>query len=180
MTKQITLIVGILIIIGAAIFIFTGDSRPAQTPVVPVATGPNQQPANQSPPATPTATNGGPVALQPPTTPAPSAPQATSATPAAPPITEPAVKEFTITAKRFTFDPAQIRVKLNDRVRLKVTSVDVTHGISIPQFNVSEVLPPNETKTIEFIADKQGTFPFACSVYCGEGHSDMKGSLVVQ
>lgn len=182
MTKQISLIVVILVIIGMGIFLLSGNRAP-QAPTAPAvnAPTPTEQPASQPPrPAPPTAS--GPVNLPLPATSAatPSTSLGQASQPTTPPASEPIIKEFTITAKRFTWDPAQITVKLNDRVRLKVTSVDVTHGISIPQFNVSEVLPPNETKTIEFIADKQGTFRFFCSVYCGSGHGDMKGSLVVQ
>jgi cytochrome c oxidase subunit 2 len=33
--------------------------------------------------------------------------------------------------------------------------------------------------TVEFVADKAGTFTFSCSVYCGKGHRGMKGELVV-
>jgi heme/copper-type cytochrome/quinol oxidase subunit 2 len=32
---------------------------------------------------------------------------------------------------------------------------------------------------VEFTADEAGPFPFLCSEYCGDGHDDMKGMLVV-
>ena len=34
-------------------------------------------------------------------------------------------------------------------------------------------------KTIEFTASEAGTFPILCSLFCGDGHNDMKGALVV-
>ena len=47
------------------------------------------------------------------------------------------VKEFDISAKKFSFEPSVITVKKGDTVRLKVTSLDVDHGIGIPEFNVN-------------------------------------------
>lgn len=92
------------------------------------------------------------------------------------------VKEFDVIAKQWEFVPNVIEVNKGDRVRLKVTSIDVTHGIGLPDFGIDSVrLPPNETKTVEFIADKTGTFnTMICTVYCGPGHAGMKGSIVVK
>jgi cytochrome c oxidase subunit II len=45
---------------------------------------------------------------------------------------------------------------------------------------VKAVLPASgEPVTLEFVADKAGTFGFSCSEYCGSGHSSMRGRLVV-
>lgn len=90
------------------------------------------------------------------------------------------VKEFDITAKQFEFIPSTIAVKKGDKVRLNVKSIDVAHGFSIPEFKVEESIKPGTTKTIEFVADKAGEFTFFCSVYCGTGHSGMKGKLIVE
>src|SRR3989344_8662207 len=90
--------------------------------------------------------------------------------------TGPTTREFSIVADEFTFTPSTISVKRGDKVVLKVLSKDVEHGISIPDFAVNVVLPVNQEKTIEFVADKQGTFDFRCSVFCGSGHSRMRGT----
>ena len=89
-------------------------------------------------------------------------------------------KEFKITAKQFSFEPSIIEVNKGDKVRLIVTSVDVPHGISIPEYKINEKLEPGKPVTIEFTADKQGTFTAYCSVFCGSGHSSMKGKLIVR
>ena len=88
-------------------------------------------------------------------------------------------KEFTMTANEFAFVPETITVNEGDKVVLYITSVDVDHGISIPEFDVSENLPVGKTTTVEFIADKKGTYSFFCNVFCGEGHKEMTGTLVV-
>ena len=100
--------------------------------------------------------------------------------PEPPPPSQPQVKEFTVTARQFTFEPNTITVKKGDTVRLHVTSVDVTHGIAISQFGVNALLPPGQTKTVEFVASKSGTYQIFCSLFCGSGHLSMKGTLIVE
>ncbi|MBS3100729.1 cupredoxin domain-containing protein [Candidatus Woesearchaeota archaeon] len=90
------------------------------------------------------------------------------------------VKEFKITAKQFSFTPETIEVNKGDRVRLLVTSTDVPHGIAIKEYGINERLDPGKEVKIEFIADKEGTFTAFCSVFCGSGHSNMKGKLIVK
>lgn len=89
-------------------------------------------------------------------------------------------KEFRMTAKQFAFEPSTIEVNKGDKVKLTVTSIDVPHGFAIREYGINERLDPNKPVVIEFIADKQGTFTFFCSVFCGSGHSSMKGKLVVK
>ena len=92
---------------------------------------------------------------------------------------EPELKEFTITAKKFDFTPSTITVNQGDIVKLTVTSTDVAHGIKISEYDIDERLEPNEEVIIQFTADKPGTFPIICSVFCGSGHGEMRGSLII-
>lgn len=91
-----------------------------------------------------------------------------------------AVKEFTMTAKQFAFDPAEITVKQGDKVRINIKSIDVEHGFSLPDFNINVNLTPGINRLVEFTADKKGKFIFSCSVMCGQGHKDMVGKLIVE
>jgi cytochrome c oxidase subunit 2 len=90
------------------------------------------------------------------------------------------VKEFNLIARKWSFEPSVISVKQGDRVKLIITSVDVTHGLALPEFNINTVLAPNTAVEVEFVADKKGTFTFFCSVPCGAGHSNMNGRLIVE
>lgn len=90
-----------------------------------------------------------------------------------------AVKEFDLTAKQWEFNPSTITVNKGDTVKLHITSIDVTHGFGMPDFGISETLTPGSTIDIEFVADKRGTFTFACIVVCGSGHGGMNGQLIV-
>ena len=84
-----------------------------------------------------------------------------------------------LTAEQFKFTPERIIVKKGENVRLKLTSKDVTHGIAIEAYGIDEEIEPDQTSTVEFTANEAGQFGFHCSVYCGEGHEDMTGTLIV-
>ena len=47
-------------------------------------------------------------------------------------------------AKKWQFDPSIINVKLGDKIRIKIKSIDVTHGFSLLDFNVNENLEPGK------------------------------------
>ncbi len=107
-------------------------------------------------------------------------PQDSSAGTTAQPAPSGNVKEFKITAKQFEFSPSVIEVNKGDKVRLIVTSTDVPHGIAIKEYGINENLPVGKPVTIEFTADKEGSFTAYCSVFCGSGHGNMKGKLIVK
>lgn len=85
-----------------------------------------------------------------------------------------------ITARRFAFEPARIEIPQGTRVQLRLRSADVDHGLSIKAYRVKLLAPSGgEWVTAEFTATQAGTFPIACSEYCGTGHRRMKAELVV-
>lgn len=90
------------------------------------------------------------------------------------------IREITVVAKQWAFEPSVIKVKQNEKVQLRIKSVDVVHGFALPDFNINIDLNPNQEKTIEFVADKKGKFNFFCSFFCGQGHQEMRGMLVVE
>jgi len=90
------------------------------------------------------------------------------------------VRVIQMRAFQFGFDPNPVIVNEGDKVKLVVTSTDVTHGIAIPEFGVNVQLFPCRLTIVDFTADKTGTFPFICSVSCGAGHTSMRGRLIVQ
>jgi heme/copper-type cytochrome/quinol oxidase subunit 2 len=95
--------------------------------------------------------------------------------------TQATAKTFDVTAMKFHFEPAVIEVDQGDRVVLRLHSADVKHGFRVKPYGIKTVIPKGgDVVTVEFVADKPGTFVFACSEYCGPRHSSMKGSLVVR
>ncbi len=91
------------------------------------------------------------------------------------------VKEVSMEMSQFSFSPSTITVKKGERLKITVTSKDVTHSLFIPEFNVNSGPVANgQSSTVEFLADKAGTFEFRCATTCGVGHKDMKGTLIVE
>lgn len=90
------------------------------------------------------------------------------------------IKEFTMTAKQFDFTPSTITVSEGDKVKLTVTAEDVPHGFAIDELDIQQDLEVGKPTTIEFTANKKGTFRFYCSLFCGQGHKEMEGQLIVE
>lgn len=81
---------------------------------------------------------------------------------------------------QWTFEPNDIRVKAGDTVRLHIFNEDTyDHGFALEAFGVNRRLFPKRETTVEFVASKEGSFGFYCSVPCGEGHYDQTGVLIV-
>jgi cytochrome c oxidase subunit 2 len=106
------------------------------------------------------------------------------------------VQVIELTAKKYEYSPSPVRVKAGTKVQLKITASDHDHGFKIA--NVPDGSEPNskpglvfpsaqecwqlkkgETTTIEFFAQRAGTYTFKCCHTCGLGHRGMKGQIIV-
>lgn len=58
-----------------------------------------------------------------------------------------------------------------------VNESPISEGFSIDAFGISEIVGPNETKTIRFVADKTGAFPIWCQLHPQNIH--LAGTLSV-
>lgn len=85
-------------------------------------------------------------------------------------------KEIIITAKNFEFDTKEIYIKKGDKIKLTLKSDEGIHGLSIKDLDIDV----KGNSSIEFVAEKTGTFEYVCSVSCGKGHTDMKGKLIIE
>jgi nitrous-oxide reductase len=90
---------------------------------------------------------------------------------------------------RFIFDhtqkrPDEIDVKQGDHVYIHLTNIDfdedITHGFAINGYDLNMEMQPGQTNTLDFVADKAGTFPLYCSNFCSALHQEMTGYLLVQ
>lgn len=89
-------------------------------------------------------------------------------------------KTVKVTGSNFKFNPAEIRVKKGDTVKIVFTNSGGTHDFVIDEFNVrTPVIEGGETAEVEFVADKTGTFEYYCSV--GQHRQmGMVGNLIVE
>jgi cytochrome c oxidase subunit II len=90
--------------------------------------------------------------------------------------TEPVVR---IEASKFRYDPPVLTLKRGEPVVLELTSSDRSHGFKLPELGIDVKILPGETTQIRVLPDKAGKFFFACDVFCGSGHEEMEGEIVV-
>lgn len=92
--------------------------------------------------------------------------------------------EVYMTAVMSSFELNTIEVNKGDKVTLYITNIeqsrDESHGFAIDEYNINVVIEPGETKVVEFIAEKQGVYPFYCTVFCSAMHEEMQGNLLVK
>jgi len=91
----------------------------------------------------------------------------------------PAERVIHITAKKFDFSPDSITLKKGEPVVLEISSADREHGFNLRAFGVRTNVSPEKVSRIRFTPDKTGKFTFSCDVFCGDGHEEMTGTIVV-
>lgn len=90
-----------------------------------------------------------------------------------------------LTAIRSHFAPDNIEgVEVGDSVYWHVTNLeqdwDVPHGFAVTGANNSEALVmPGQTRTIVWVPERVGVFPFYCTDFCSALHQEMQGYIRV-
>jgi heme/copper-type cytochrome/quinol oxidase subunit 2 len=64
-------------------------------------------------------------------------------------------------------------------VTIELAATDVVHGLSIDGYGLETSTDPGQTSRLSFVADRQGSFRFRCTVTCGNMHPFMIGKLQV-
>lgn len=86
---------------------------------------------------------------------------------------------ITLTTSNWKFAPAEITVRVNQSVTLRLTSAEGVHGIQSSDLGIPQTLiEPGSSKTVTFRPTKPGTYTVHCSMFCGQGHGDM--TLVIR
>lgn len=91
----------------------------------------------------------------------------------------PKARTINVLAKKFAFVPSEIRVKKGEQITLMLTSPEVFMGINVAELGVRSDIVPGKTTALQFTPNKVGRFVFLCDVFCGSGHEDMSGTLIV-
>ena len=74
----------------------------------------------------------------------------------------------------------KIQVKKGDLVVLRLKSSDLVHGFTIPELEIDAgQVKAGKINTVQFVADKAGSFTFRCSQFCNAAHPAMFGVLEV-
>ena len=91
-----------------------------------------------------------------------------------------AVKIFNLTSKNFSFSTKEIKVKQGEKVKIVLSNTEGLHNWAIDEFKAStRNLSLGEITSVEFIADKKGTFQYYCSIGTHR-QLGMVGNLIVE
>lgn len=94
---------------------------------------------------------------------------------------EPRLIIIEMTAEQFQFKPVNILINIGDTLRLELTTLDVTHGFQLEEYNIlNKPIVQGQTTIIEFVANIKGEFEFYCTIFCGSGHPNHIGNLIVK
>lgn len=110
----------------------------------------------------------------------------------------PVHREINITSYKYGYRPAVIRVNKGDKITLRLSSEDVTHGFylegydfdakvraEMPSFWIRQPSKSAEydkdpIESYTFVANKSGKFRYRCSITCGSFHPFMQGEMIVE
>ncbi len=86
-----------------------------------------------------------------------------------------------LTVRRFEYSKNVIVLKKGQPVVIEITSLDVPHGFSVPEFNVRvDMVLPGKVSRVRFTPDKEGAFAYLCDILCGAGQEQLEGRLFVR
>jgi cytochrome c oxidase subunit 2 len=74
----------------------------------------------------------------------------------------------------------EMHVPINHPIVVDVMSKDVIHDFCIPNMRVAQDAIPGSNIPLWFVPIKAGTYEIVCAQLCGNGHSSMKATLVVE
>jgi nitrite reductase (NO-forming) len=167
----------ILIMLVLAGLILAGCSAPSESPA-PVETQTETETVVETTPTEPETTSEAETSTEaetsePETT--PSEPETTSETE----TPAPRVVEVELDAFSFGYSIEEIEVNEGDTVRIIMTNTGGSHDWDLDEFGVDgPVISGGQTTTMEFVADKKGSFEYYCSVGSHRA-AGMVGTLIV-
>jgi cytochrome c oxidase subunit 2 len=85
-----------------------------------------------------------------------------------------------VTAQRYSYSPSEIVLHKGRPAVLEITSRDFMHGFKVPALNIRVDLPPDTVTRVRVTPEKAGTYDFLCDNFCGAGHEQMEGRIVVK
>ncbi|MGA7707746.1 MAG: cupredoxin domain-containing protein [Acidobacteriaceae bacterium] len=93
--------------------------------------------------------------------------------PAPAPAAATPVRTITIEAKKYEFIPAEVTLKIDQTVKLELTSEDVEHSLEVRGLGINSVMKKGEVTEINVTPTKVGNFKGKCGKFCGFGHGKM-------
>ena len=82
-------------------------------------------------------------------------------------------------AMKFDYLPDTVTVQQGRPVVLELSSLDRIHGFDAPGLGLHTDIPPGAPTILRFTPEKAGIYNLHCDNFCGDGHEDMVGRIVV-
>lgn len=84
-----------------------------------------------------------------------------------------------VLAQRFRFTPNEIALGSGRPAVLAIASLDFVHGFRVPELGIRTDLVPGTVTRVAIKALAPGRYDFLCDNFCGSGHEEMSGTIVV-
>jgi cytochrome c oxidase subunit 2 len=104
-----------------------------------------------------------------------------------PPFDNPGVREtgpnryeVVMLGQAWSFTPNEVRVPAGAEVTFLMTTPDVIHGFHVEGTRINVMLIPGQVARVEYTFEEPGEHLIICHEYCGIGHHNMWGRVIVE
>jgi cytochrome c oxidase subunit 2 len=87
--------------------------------------------------------------------------------------------EIYLVAHQFAWFPT-LKLRAGETYRLHVSSADFQHGFSLQPMNMNFQVVPGYDHVITIKPRNPGIYPIVCNEFCGIGHQNMVGKIIVE
>jgi cytochrome c oxidase subunit II len=88
-------------------------------------------------------------------------------------------QQVSMLAMKFDYLPDTVTVKKGKPVVLELSALDRMHGFAVPGLGLRTDIPPGPPTILRFTPEQAGVYSLHCDNFCGDGHEDMVGRIVV-
>ena len=87
--------------------------------------------------------------------------------------------EVYLLAKQFFWFPI-LKLRAGETYRLHISSADFQHGFSLLPMNMNFQIVPGYDHVLTITPQAPGTYHIVCNEFCGIGHQNMVGKIIVE
>ena len=94
--------------------------------------------------------------------------------------TAPGKYEVVMIGQAWSFSPSEVRIPAGSEVTFLMTTPDVIHGFHVEGTRLNVMLIPGQVARVEYTFEEPGEHLIICHEYCGIGHHNMWGKVIVE
>lgn len=94
--------------------------------------------------------------------------------------TAPGKYEVVMIGQAWSFTPNEVRVPAGAEVTFLMTTPDVIHGFHVEGTRLNVMLIPGQVARVQYTFEEAGEHLIICHEYCGIGHHNMWGKVIVE